>query len=204
MTITPEDIERLIKGLKLPVSLVAMLQRELRISFESGVDEIEKLINQNIISINPDILKYLQNYTFDLVKGMNDDLANKLKTSLKRGIMEGKNSKEIAKNIKSIFQTTKSRAESIARTETARAYNYGSYSAANSSPIKLMKYYSAVHDDRTSALCTRLSHKYNINNPIPINNDFIDETTGGRWLFPPTHVNCRSEAIYIQVKSKNI
>lgn len=194
---TPEDIEKLIKNLNLPSALVSQFQKDLRVSFELGIDDIEKMLNRNILDINPAIKEYLEKYTFDLIKGMNEELGNKLRDTLRRGMMNGQNSKVIAKDIKEIFQSTKHRAEMIARTETSRAYNYGSYSAAKSSGTQMVKYYSAIHDDRTCPICRRLSKKYSRDKLIPIDKDFIDEVTGVRGLFPPLHPNSRSEAIYI-------
>jgi len=197
---TPEDIERLLKELTLPVALVSQIQRDLRISFEFGIEEIEKILDRNILNVNPAIKEYLENYTFDLIKGMNEELGNKLRDTLRRGLMNGQNSKVIAKEVKEIFEITKHRAEMIARTETARAYNYGADSAAKASGITMVKYYSAVLDDRTSPLCRRLSNKYNKDNPIPVDKDFIDQDSGWRGLYPPAHPNCRSSAIYIPKK----
>lgn len=201
---TPEDIERLIKNLGLPTALVSQVQRDLRVSFDFGIENVEKILNRNILDINPAIREYLEKYTFDLVKGMNEDLGNKLRDTLRRGIMNGQNSKVIAKEVKEIFQSTKHRAEMIARTETSRAYNYGAYSAAKSSGVELVKYYSAVHDDRTCPICKRLSNKYSKDNPIPIDKEFIDEVSGLRGLYPPLHPNSRSESIFIPKKNKVI
>ena len=200
---TPEDIERLIKNLGLPVALIAQIQRDLRISFYLGIETVEKVLDRNILNVNPLVKEHLEKYTFDLIKGMNEDLANKLRDSLRRGMMNGENSKVIAKDIQKIFKTTKARAEMIARTETARAYNTGAFEAAKASGVKMVKYYSAVLDDRTSDLCKRLANKYSKDNPIDIDAYFIDKQTSVRSLYPPndTHPNCRSEAIYIPKKS---
>ena len=203
---TPKDIEKFIKDISLPAALTESLSRDIRLSFDFGVQNIEKLINQNILDINPEVIQFLERYNFDLVKGLNETLANQLRDTLQRGIINGDNSKVIAKEIKKVFETTKNRAEMIARTETARAYNYGAFKAAQSANVELLKYYSAVLDDRTSGICRRLSKKYSKENAIPINQDFIDDVTGNRGLFPPnfTHPNCRSEAIYITKKNKTL
>ena len=88
----------------------------------------------------------------------------------------------------------------IARTETARAYNFGSYAAAKKSPIKLRKYWSAVMDNRTCPICKRLNNKYNKDNTIPIDSKFVDKTSGFSGIGGNVHPNCRCEAIYIPVK----
>ncbi|NCC99960.1 MAG: hypothetical protein EOL95_09725 [Bacteroidia bacterium] len=197
---SPEDIERFIKNISLPTALTESLSRDIRLSFDFGVQAVEKVINQNILEINPEVIQFLENYNFDLVKGLNETLANQLRDTLKRGIINGDNSRVIAKDIKKIFETTKHRAEMIARTETARAYNFGALKAAESANVELLKYYSAVLDDRTSAICRRLSKKYSKDNAIPIDKEFIDKESGWRGLYPPAHVGCRSEAIYITKK----
>lgn len=194
-----DDIDRLFKELELPVALVSQLQNDLRFSFEIGIESIEKILDRNILNINPAVREYLENYTFDLIKGMNTELANKLRSTLQRGMMQGQNSRVIAKEVKKIFDTTKHRAEMIARTETSRAYNFGAYSAAKESGIKY-KYYSAIHDSRTCEMCRRLARKYSRERAIPITQEFIDDVSGVRGMFPPLHVKSRSEVIFIPEK----
>ena len=184
----------------LPGSIIDTINRRITISFDLGVEYIEKIIHSNIMDVNPEVLEFIKNYNFDLVKNMNDDLAVKLKDTLSRGIMEGKSSTQMTKNVRDIFDSTMERAQMISRTETARAFGMGQYAAAVKSPIKMVKYWLAVHDNRTSKICQRLSNKYSRENAIPIDRKFTDTTSGFIGLTNPAHINCRSEVIYIPRK----
>ena len=186
---------------QLPNSIQASVMAEVTRAYDKGIISIESVINQNIIDTNPAVLEFLKNYSFDLVKNMNEELAGKLRTAVMRNITEGKSYTQIVQDIKKIFNTTIERAKAISRTETARAYGIGQLEAARISPIKLKKYILAVEDNRTSPLCKRLSRKYNRENAIPINQRFKDNVTGDSWLTNPFHVNCRSDVIYIPVRS---
>jgi len=192
-----DKIEKLIKNIGLPLSITTKLNKKIAVNFDLGVQDIEQLINKNILDINPDVLSNLKKYNFDLIKDVNNDLAQKLRSTLERSIIEGKSKRESIKQIKKIFDTSDARARSIAVTETHRAFGIGQLEAAKKSPIKLKKYILAVNDSRTSPLCKRLSSKYNKDNTIPINAKFKDKTIGESWLSNPYHTNCRSKVIYI-------
>ena len=200
---SPDDISKLIKNLVLPAGLTALISQDVKKHYYFGIEQIEKIIHANIIDINPEVIQSLENNTFELIKDLNEDIGNKLREILKQNIVAKQSSTRIVKEIKDLFDTTEFRARTIARTETARAYNVGALEAARKSPIKLRKYYSAVLDNRTSALCRRLAYKYDKEHSIPINQYFVDEVTGKSFLTPPggrgihsSHPNCRSEAIF--------
>jgi len=197
MAINPDDIERLIKGMALPPVLIEVLTKEISINFDLGIQNIEKLIDRNILAVNPEVIDFIKQYNFDLIKGMNTDLANSLRDTLKRNILNGDNPKQMVKDIKDIFNTTKNRAEAIARTESVRAYSQGQQAAAEQAGIELVKYWSPVGDNRTSELCMRLGRKYNRENAIPIDKHFKDKSTGGEWNTSPSHVNCRCSIVYV-------
>ena len=75
----------------------------------------------------------------------------------------------------------------IARTETARAANFGRLHGYQKSGVIGFKVYKAAIDDRTSPLCKRLDGQ-----KVKINEKFKDPK--GEWSgdVPPAHVNCRS------------
>jgi len=196
---TPKQIEDFIKSMMLPSSIIDTMLKQITISFDLGVQNIEKLVNQNIMDVNPEVIEFIKNYNFDLVKNMNDDLAVKLRDTLSRGLMDGKSATQMTKDVKNIFDTTMARASSISRTETARAFGMGQFAAAEKSKIKLVKYWLAVHDNRTTPLCQRLARKYDRENAIPVDRKFKDDVSGWVGLTNPSHINCRSEAIYIPI-----
>jgi len=201
---TVERLTALIASVKIPESIQQQLFMELAGSYDKGIISIEQIINQNIIDTNPEVLSFLQRYTFDLVKNMNTDLANKLKTSLQRNLVEGKGYTQIVSEIKDTFKTTMVRARAIARTETTRAYAVGQLEAARISPVKLKKYILSMQDNRISSLCQRLSKKYPKDKAIGIEQMFKDNVTGESWISNPFHVNCRSKVIFTPVINKSI
>ncbi len=197
-----DRIEKLIKDMAIPSYLTSQLSGDLSKNYFNGVDTIEKLINQNIVNVNQESLSFLKKYSFDLVKGVNGDLANKLRDTLSRSIMNGESYTTIQKDIKGIFDTTIERARTIARTETNRAYSVGQLNAAKNSPVKLLKYIVTVEDKRRSALCSRLARKYTRDNAIPVDQYFKDNITGEKWLTTPFHPNERSRVVFIPKEEK--
>jgi hypothetical protein len=195
-----DRIERLVKQLALPVSVTNELNISLSNNYYNGVETIEKLINMNVVQVNPESLDFLKKYSFDLVKGMNEEIANKLRDTLSRDLMEGGGKRDLQKSIRKIFDTTEERARTIARTETNRAFSMGQFNAARNSPVKLYKYIITVPDDRRSLLCTRLASKYPKENAIPVTQKFVDDTTGESWLTTPFHPNERSVVVYTTKK----
>lgn len=193
----PKDLEQILINIGIPLNLFNQYIQEINISYNLGIDQIEKLINRNIIEINPQVLDYLKKYNFELIKNINTELADKLRTTLSRNILEGKPYTQIVSEIKDIFDTTITRARMIARTEQARAFAVGQLEAAKMSSIPLKKYWSAILDNRTSELCLRLAKKYDIDHSIAIDKPFKDDKTGESWLTPPAHINCRSDVIYV-------
>ena len=198
-----DRIEKLVKQLALPASVTSELSNSLSKNYYIGVESIEKLVNTNIINVSPESLDFIKKYSFDLVKGVNEDLANKLRDTLSRNLMEGGTRRDMAKDIKKIFDTTIERARTIARTETNRAYSVGQLNAAKNSPVKLYKYIITVEDDRRSLLCSRLAKKYPKEKAIPVDSKFHDDTTGESWLTTPFHPNERSIVVYTTSRKIN-
>jgi len=198
-----DRISNLVKQMGLPASIVNELANSLTHNYYMGVESIEKLVDANIINVNPESLAFLKNYSFNLVKGVNEDLANKLRDTLSRNLVEGGSTRDLSKSIKDIFSTTIERARTIARTETNRVYSVGQLNAAKSSPVKLYKYIITVDDSRRSALCTRLASKYTKDKAIPVDAKFHDDVTGGSWLTTPFHPNERSVVVYTTSKKIN-
>jgi SPP1 gp7 family putative phage head morphogenesis protein len=196
-----KQVEEIIKGLGLSTVVYETVMQDISKYYYLGIENLEKMIQFNVGTINPDVLSFLREYNFNLVKDMNEDLANKLRSSISRNLMSA-DKRNMIKEIRDIFDTTQARAKAIARTESARAYAIGNYTAAKQAQergITIKKYWLAVLDDRTSPLCRRLSKKYSKDKAIGIDSYFIDDETGWRGLMNPSHVNCRSEAVFFRV-----
>lgn len=185
-------VEELVKKLGLTGVIYETLMQEVSKYYYLGVDNIEKMLNINIETINPRVLDYLKEYNFSLIQDMNTELADKLRGTISRNMISG-NKQMMVKEIKAIFDTTQARAQMIARTESARAYSVGNYVTAVEAKkrgYEVKKYLEIVSDDRTSALCRRLGSKYTQDNAISIEKEFIDPAGEVRQLTSPFHPNC--------------
>ena len=198
--VTASQVEKLVRNLGLTTVIYETLMEDISKYFYLGVDNLESLIQINLGTVNPDVLSFLREYNFNLVKDMNEELALKLRDSIQRNLISG-DKKSMVSDIKNIFDTTETRAKAIARTETARAYSVGGFTAAKEAEAKgiaVRKYWLPVLDTRTSPLCRRLGRKYSRENAIKIDAFFIDDESGFRGLTNPAHVNCRSDVSYIR------
>lgn len=158
--------------------------------FTKGWVASEKTLNQNLF-INKNQIKFLQDYTFDNIKGVEEDFKNKLKQELRRAIIQSEGIGKVAERVRKVFDITEERTETIARTELNRAENQGQLQAFKKSGKKMTKTWLSAHDARTSDLCKRLDGQ-----TVDIDAKFKDAYTGGEWDAPPSHVNCRSTLLF--------
>lgn len=74
---------------------------------------------------------YIAQYNFDLVSGVTQTMADQMRTTIDAGLEQGKTINEIQQELTDkIPEVSLNRAEVIARTETARAYQHGSMKQA--------------------------------------------------------------------------
>lgn len=124
------------------------------------------------------------------IKGATKKLQFKILKSVEESVKNKENRKEMTEKIEKIFDgSSKAQAERIARTETTRFINEGKLASYQEIGMKY-KSWDAVLDQRTSDIDRRLHNKYQ-DNPIPIDEMFIDEVTGKTFMYPPSHPNCR-------------
>ena len=139
-------------------------------------------------------LQYWDDYAIKLSKVEDKDLLNKLKETLQRGMKEGKTIQELQSEIGKVFpEFTKARLENIARTETAKAYNYGRLLTfyENTDLVQALKI-SAIIDDRTCDIC--ISRNGMI---IP-----LSDTGAIARNSPPFHYQCRCVLLPITIVDK--
>lgn len=163
------------------------------LEFSQGTESFEKKFGINTMP-NQRALQFLQEYTFSNIKGMTDDLANKLRGEISRGIMEGLGKAELAKNINAILEVGKTRSNQIALETTTRAYAQGAFTAAKDSGITLKKY--VFNPDPKTEICQYLTSQ----EPIPIDESF--SYGGESWMTEPFHFGCRSETLYEEDKEE--
>ena len=153
-------------------------------NFLSGFDDGEKEVDSNFV---PDqaASNFLANHTFNNVKGMTDDLTNKLRAELERGVIAGEGVDKLKARVSNVFKISKNRAEMIARTETARAFNMGKLQAVQKSGKPAKKYIDITLDKRTSQVSKAMDRKYGSpEKAIPLDQNF-SVSVGGKVFEGP-------------------
>jgi hypothetical protein len=105
-----------------------------------------------------DIIEYFRIHLLEkAVLPISQTTKDRIETVLKQGITEGWGVDRIVQEIESVEfrEMTRRRAETIVRTETVRASNYGALAAAHDSDFEQEKVWIAVNDNRT-----RRTHKH--------------------------------------------
>lgn len=183
---------RRIKEILDPDKLKYVVDLIVRRNYNKGVENSENQLDLSInVAPNKDAVSFISNYTFDNIKGMNDDLVERLRKELTIAIMNNEGSDQIKNRIVDAIGVSKTRAAAIARTESHRAYNTGAYQAAVDSGLKVKKY--VFNPSPESDICKHLVTLA----PIDINDKWSYK--GEEYLLAPFHVNCRSRILYKQV-----
>ena len=124
------------------------------------------------------------------IKGATKKLQFKILKSVEESVKNKDSRKEMTDKIAKIFDgSSRAQAERIARTETTRFINEGKITSYQEIGMKY-KSWDAVMDSKTSDIDKRLHRKYQ-DEPIPVDEMFIDEITGQQFMYPPSHPNCR-------------
>ena len=167
--------------------------------YRKGNDKAEKQLDMNLIE-NPAQIKALADMTFDNIKGMTEDLKNKLRGILQRALVSGKGIGTISDEIKAAFDLSTARADTIARTETTRAEQSGQLSAMKSSGVDVRKYILIIKDKVTTEVSFAMDRKYgSVEKSIPLNDLFSVVVNGKSFegQAPPFMPNDRDEVLYV-------
>ena len=186
-----DDIPGMIKKIFALFTFKEISDTIIKTQFFSGWESSEKRIDQNI-QMNEKALDFLQEHTFDNIKGMTEEIANDLKAELERGIINGEGITKLKERVNDVFDVGENRAEMIARTETNRAENNGKLLAIKGSGLEYNKKWITHEDDRTSHLCHRLDGQ-----TVGLDENFKDSVSGWEGQSPPSHVNCRSTIVFL-------
>ena len=182
-----ELVDKLKALLALGIDELKKIVREvIKNNYMEGWDEAEQDLNINITP-DPNAIDYMAEYTYDNIKGMNDDIAQNLRQVMQRGFMDGSSLEEMKAEITKVFDVGNNRVTMIARTESNRAANFGRLHGYMKAGQPGKKVYSAHLDGRTSPLCKRLDGQ-----EAELNEDFVDPKGEWKGPVPPAHVNCRS------------
>ncbi len=186
-----DDIPGMIKKIFALFTFKEISDTIIKFQFFNGWESSEKQIDRNV-QMNEKALDFLQEHTFDNIKGMTEEIANDLKAELERGIINGEGITKLKERVSGVFDVGENRAEMIARTETNRAENNGKLLAMKGSGLEYNKKWITHEDDRTSPLCHRLDGQ-----TVGLDDNFKDSVSGWEGQSPPSHVNCRSTIIFL-------
>jgi len=150
---------------------------DLAISFSMGITAQSKVVDD-----------YLLKNALDHAKGINDTTKNQLKDTLREGIGQGEGIPELRNRVKDVFsEASTNRADTIARTETAQAFEAANQQAMQESGVVLRQQWLTARDDRV-----RLSHFALEGKIVPLGEKF--DSIDGK-ISPGEPINCRCTAI---------
>jgi hypothetical protein len=112
--------------------LEGLLRSSISEAFRAGAVEMVAKYEPGAAPLSSSVAQeYVKQYGFDLVKGVTDTMANQMRTAIDAGLEQGKTIGEIQADLTAnVPDVSANRAEVIARTETARAYQHGSLKQA--------------------------------------------------------------------------
>jgi len=128
--------------------------------------------------VNEAARDWAHQYSFDLVRGLNDTNRRVLQKEVSRWAESGEPLAALNKRLEPYFG--KERAKLLASTETTRAYAEGNMEAWKQSGVVEKKRWNTVNDDRVCPLCSPLHRQ-----EAPLNEAFSDGT-----MNPPRHPRC--------------
>lgn len=131
--------------------LAILLQGELAESAHTGYDEAKLQINfsMGFGTIQPAVEQYLANDALKHARGINATTREDLRASLIDGVKAGEGIDELTTRVKSIFAGAKDyRAATIARTETAQAFEFANQESLRASGVVAQKRWLTARDDR--------------------------------------------------------
>ena len=174
--------------------------------YNRGVELLEKELDVNVVmpEFKPNLKSYvsslLDGFTLEDgtkwhgIRGANNELVKKIRSSVQDGVSLGESIDKIKVRVSDLIDTTDSRAELIARTETERIVMAGQFDAAIHSGIpNLKKQWVAIHDNKTGDDSLRLDGQIQ-----PIDKPFIDSKTGQEFMLPPHRPNDRCRIRYFK------
>lgn len=168
--------------------LAILLYGELAPSLNAGANEAQLQISFSMdAAAQAKIVDdYLLQNALQHVKGINDTTKSQLTDTLRAGIAAGEGIPDLRNRVKSVFtQATNARANTIARTETAQAFEYANQRAMVESGVVIGKRWLTAQDERTEALCFALEGV-----TVPVDQAFPGNVEPGF-----IHPNCRCTSI---------
>ena len=189
-TTLKENIDNIVLELNENLASISPIHTEdaFRLGIHDGITELKTLriqdytnLNANTIKalstamfaqIDKDALDFLLRYRLELLGDVSEQLKRNIKHRIASGIISGKSTPEIARDIgkiedikkdpakfrragKKVFKSTQDRLMLITRTETNRAHNLGRIKFYEKANIKKVQWWSTL-DNRTCPECAGL------------------------------------------------
>lgn len=158
-------------------------------TIQGAVETASKLLDTEIelLEVDPKVLEIVANRNQAIV-GATETMANEVRDLIADGIAEGETEKQLKERVRSYFVDAKdSKAKSIARTETAAAFNNGTLASYQEAGVGWVEW-SAANDGET-----RASHKGADGEVVALGDTFSNGLTHPHQPGAPAKqvVNCR-------------
>ncbi len=213
----PDDEDDKLRGAKQPIDVQGILDaldpQVLPIEMDPiFIDLVEEWGEQELSALgaevafnttNPQVLTFLETQSGNRITRINGTTLNDLRETLSAGVREGESILVLRERVLDVFSRAGIvRANAIARTEVLRASNFGSLQGMRQSGVVDLKgWLSAKFGD------LREGHlqleEETAENPIPINDVFVDPDSGasalhpGGFGVPEADINCRCSVIAV-------
>lgn len=194
-------------------AIKAVIVRFIDEEFNKGLSRAEREINATVDVMMPNNSQSLKQMLWEYVESNTQkalsDMASNIRQVIQRGLMDGDDPREIAKELTTVFKEKKylDRIKMIYRTESVRANNMGALEGAKQlddiKGIKIMKYLDVVNDVRTTTTCQHENAKYGSKDKaIPHDEPFTFtfQNKKQKAQAPPFHPNCRTAVRFFKLE----
>lgn len=154
-------------------------------------------VTPNFTLLNPKIVDFAREQTGEMIDQIDGTTKADLTDTVSRALKEGKSPREIRKEVQGLFDgASRHRAESIARTEMAKAQGHGQWSVQKVSGLVPNREWVATFD-----ASTRMAHASLHGTRVGIDEDFTNPETGGTAKYPgdfpsaAQSINCRCTTV---------
>ncbi len=154
--------------------------------FAEGSLQID--ISLDFATVSPEVTDYLTDHGLQHATGINATTREAIRAQLIEGVQAGEGTDTLAARVKTVFAAARDyRATTIARTETAQAFEYANQRALRESGVVAEKEWLTARDERTCPICTPL-------NGVRV---FLGQSFPGGLEPGFIHVSCRCTSIGI-------
>ena len=180
-------------------------------NFNAGIEELENQLNFNVsFGTVKRQIEMDEQYTFDLIKGMTDDIEKKLRSQIQQSLINNEDPKQLKKRVADIFKGDnptrfrfEDRIKMIAQTEGSRANNSAKLAAAREYG-GLLKYIRTRGGKLPCPICAKAGRKYTKEDAISVDKEFIVSHAGKTYrnMDGIFHPNCYCSVIITKPKEK--